>query len=141
MTSVFEKMGCEPGHTVPRNGYCRDMATVRSGTPKRRHTSRPGREVLVAATLADLRGPLHGQVELPVWLFWYPDRTFDLDEPGMLPWMYQIVLREAARTEDLAYLNEDTLLALWPTLFLPKGVRQAWEEQHPVLRAAAVPAA
>ena len=67
--------------------------------------------------------------------------TFDLDEPGMLPWMYQIVLREAARTEDLAYLNQDQLIALWPTLFLPTGVRSAWEEQHPVLRAAAVPAA
>jgi hypothetical protein len=26
-------------------------------------------------------------------------------------------------------------------LFLPKGVRRAWEEQHPALRAAAVPAA
>ena len=59
----------------------------------------------------------------------------------MLPWMYQIVLREAARPEDLAYLNEDRLIALWPTLFLPKGVRQAWEEQHPALRAAAAPAA
>jgi hypothetical protein len=117
------------------------MATARTTTPRRRHASRPGREVLVADGLAELRGPVHGAVELPVWLFWYPDRTFDLDEPGMLPWMYQIVLREAARTEDLAYLNGDTLLALWPTLFLPKGVRRAWEEQHPVLRAAAVPAA
>src|SRR6266498_1021837 len=96
------------------------MGTARAATARRRHASRPGREVLV-------------------WLFWYPDRTFDLDEPGMLPWMYQIVLREAARPEDLAYLNEDQLIALWPTLFLPKGVRQAWEEQHLVLRAAAAP--
>jgi hypothetical protein len=97
--------------------------------------------VLVADSLAELRGTVHGPVELPIWLFWYPDRTFDLDEPGMLPWMYQIVLREAARDEDLAFLNEDTLIALWPTLFLPRGVRQVWEEQHPALRAAAVPAA
>jgi hypothetical protein len=117
------------------------MATVRAAVPRRRHASRPGREVLVAASLADLRGAVHGRVELPIWLFWYPDRTFDLDEPGMLPWMYQIVLREARRPEDLAYLDEDMLIALWPGLFLPKGVRQAWEEQHPALRAAAVPAA
>jgi hypothetical protein len=55
--------------------------------------------------------------------------------------MYQTVLREASRPADLAYLNEDMLLSLWPGLFLPKGVRQAWEEQHPALRAAAVPAA
>ena len=117
------------------------MATVRAAVPRRRPTSRPGRGVLVAPSLADLRGPVHGSVELPIWLFWYPDRTFDLDEPGMLPWMYQIVLREASRPEDLAYLDEDMLIALWPGLFLPKGVRQAWEEQHPALRAAAVPAA
>ena len=117
------------------------MGTARVASTRRRHASRPGREVLVAASLAGLRGPVHGSVELPIWLFWYPDRTFNLDEPGMLPWMYQIVLREAARPEDLAYLNREQLIALWPTLFLPKGVRSAWEEQHPVLRAAAVPAA
>jgi hypothetical protein len=117
------------------------MVTVRAAAPRRRHASRPGRGVLVAASLADLRGPVHGAVELPIWLFWHPDRTFDLDQPGMLAWMYQTVLREASRPADLAYLNEDMLLSLWPGLFLPKGVRQAWEEQHPALRAAAVPAA
>jgi hypothetical protein len=117
------------------------MATVRAAVPRRRHASRPGRGVLVAASLDGLRGAVHGRVELPIWLFWYPDRTFDLDEPGMLPWMYQIVLREASRPGDLAYLDQDMLIALWPGLFLPKGVRQAWEEQHPALRAAAVPAA
>jgi hypothetical protein len=97
--------------------------------------------VLVAASLADLQGPAHSTVELPIWLFWYPDRTFDLDEPGMLPWLYQIVLREACSTEDLAYLNGDLLIALWPELYLPRGVRQAWEDQHPELHAAPVPAA
>ena len=84
---------------------------------------------------------MHGTVELPIWLFWYPDRAFDLDQPGMLAWMYQIVLREASTPADLAYLNEDMLLSLWPGLFVPGGVRQAWEEQHPALRAAAIPAA
>jgi len=117
------------------------MATVRAAVPRRRHASRPGRGVLVAASLADLRWPVHGPVELPIWLFWYPDRTFDLDEPGMLPWMYQIVLREAGSLEDLAYLNGDLVIALWPDLFLPKGVRQAWEDQHGALRAAPAPAA
>ena len=44
---------------------------------------------------------------------------------------------EASRQEDLTtYLNGDTLLAVWPDLYLPKGVRQAWEDQHPDLRAA-----
>jgi len=117
------------------------MTTARATALRSRHQSRPGRAALVATRLADLTAPVHGTVELPIWLFWYPDRAFDLDEPGMLPWMYQIVLREASRPEDLAYLDEDMLIALWPGLFLPKGVREAWEEQHPALRAAAVPAA
>jgi hypothetical protein len=99
-----------------------------------RYQSRPGRLAVVAASLTDLRGPTEGTVELPIWLFWYPDRTFDLDEPGMLPWMYQIVLREAGSAEDLAFLNGDRLMGLWPELYLPKGVRQAWEDRHPELR-------
>jgi hypothetical protein len=117
------------------------MAIMRANMPGARHKSRPGRWAVVAASLADLQGPTHSTVELPIWLFWYPDRTFDLDEPGMLRWMYQVVLREASSTEDLAYLNGDLLIALWPDLFLPKGVRQAWEDQHPELHAARVPAA
>jgi hypothetical protein len=131
----------ETRQTGTRAATLDTMATVRIATPKARYQSRPGRGVLVAASLADLQGPTHGTVELPMWLFWYPDRTFDLDEPGMLPWMYQVVLREASSTEDLTYLNGELLIALWPELYLPKGVRQAWEDQHPELHAAPVPAA
>ena len=95
--------------------------------------------MVVAASLADLRGPVEGTVELPIWLFWSsPDHTFNLGDQDMRRWLYQIVLREAGSLEDLtAYLDGDTLIALWPDLYLPKGVRQAWEEQHPVLRAVA----
>jgi hypothetical protein len=114
------------------------MVTARVATPRALYQARPGRGVLVATDLADLRGPTTGRVELPLWLIWCPDRTFDLDEPGMLRWMYQTVLREATRAQDLAtYLNGDMLVALWRDLFLPKGVRRAWEDQHPALRAAA----
>ena len=80
---------------------------------------------MVAASLADLKGPAEGTVELPLWLFWSPDRTFDLSQPFMLRSMYEAVLGEASRPEDLAtYLDGDTLIALWPDLFLPKGIRQ-----------------
>ncbi|MGH3250930.1 MAG: hypothetical protein ACRDOI_32640 [Trebonia sp.] len=99
-----------------------------------RHQSRPGRRALVIEDLADLRGPAGGTVELPIWLFWQPNRTFDLDEPGIRRWLYQIVLREASRPEDLAtFLNGEVLVGLWPDLRLPKGVRRAWEERHPSL--------
>jgi hypothetical protein len=100
------------------------------------YQARPGRRVLVIDDLADLRGPVSGSVELPIRLFWYPNRTFNLDEPGIMRWVYQVVLREASTPDDLAsYLNGDALVTLWPDLRLPKGIRRAWEEDHPSLRA------
>jgi len=107
------------------------------------HQARPGRAGLVAASLADLRGPAHGVVELPLRLFWSaPDRTFDLDQPSMLQAMYEAVLREASRPGDLAsYLNGEVLVAVWPELFLPRGLRRAWEDRHRALRAARLAAA
>jgi hypothetical protein len=104
-----------------------------------RYQSRPGRRAVVAADLAELRGPVEGMVELPLWLFWSsPGHVFDLGDRDMRLWFYQTVLREAGREEDLAaYLDRDTLIELWPDLYLPAGVRRAWEDQHPVLRTAA----
>ncbi|HEX5291492.1 MAG TPA: hypothetical protein VFX25_21710 [Streptosporangiaceae bacterium] len=117
------------------------MTTPASSSARPRYQARPGRAALVAADLADLQGPAAGIVELPLRLFWCPDRTFDLGQPGMLRWMYQTVLREASRPADLTtYLHGRTLIAVWPDLFLPRGVRQAWEDRHPALRAAAAAA-
>jgi hypothetical protein len=103
-----------------------------------RYRVRPGRRVIVVTDLASLRGHVHGTVELPLRLCWSSmDRTFDLGKPYMRRWYYQTVLREASRPEDLThYLDCDTLIDLWPDLHLPVGVRQAWEEHHPVLRSA-----
>ncbi len=118
------------------------MTVEQTATLRAPYQARPGRRALVATDLAALAGPTTGPVELPLRLFWYPDRTFDLDAPGMLAWMYQIVLREATRPEELAeFLDGPTLLTLWPDLFLPRGVRAAWEEQHPALRAGTTAAA
>ncbi|HEY0934904.1 MAG TPA: recombinase family protein, partial [Trebonia sp.] len=102
------------------------------------YQARPGRRVLVIDDLADLRGPTEGSVELPLRLFWsVPDHRFDLAEHDLRLWYYQTVLREASRAEDLTdYLDAATLVSLWPELYLPKGVKRAWEEQHPVLGAA-----
>ena len=56
--------------------------------------------------------------------------------------MYEAVLREASRPDDLAsYLNGEVLAAVWPELYLPKGLRRAWEDRHPALRAARLAAA
>jgi hypothetical protein len=92
--------------------------------------------VVVAADLADLRGPAEGIVELPLRLFWSAaDRAFDLSDPDMLRSVYEKVLREAIRADELtAYLNGGRLIVIWPDLFLPENVRHAWETQHPALR-------
>jgi len=110
----------------------------RAAPGRGRYQARPGRSAIVVPDLADLRGPVTGTVELPLWLLWSQrDRRFDLAEPDMRQWMYEIVLREAGSLEDLTtYLDRDTLIALWPRLYLPRGVRQAWEDQHPALRSA-----
>jgi len=123
--------------TGPIGVYARTMVATHADT-RPRYQARPGRRAVVVDSLADLRGPADGTVELPIWLFWgNPDHTFDLGDEDMRRWLYQTVLREAARPEDLtAYLDGDTLVALWPGLFLPPGVRQAWEDRHPILRAA-----
>ncbi len=103
------------------------------------HLARPGRRAVVVRDLANLRGPAQGTVVLPLRLYWSPPgRVFDLGKPHSLQAMYQFVLGEADNAEDLtAYLNADLLAAVWPDLFLPKGIRRAWEDYHPELRAGA----
>jgi len=99
------------------------------------HLARPGRRAIVIIDLADLRGSGTGKVILPLGLYWSPaGRVFDLDEPWKLKEMYQIVLNEATRGEDLVtWLNGPRLVEEWRDLYLPRGIRQAWEEIHPVL--------
>jgi hypothetical protein len=102
------------------------------------HLARPHRPVLVAGTLSELAGPTSGIVELPLRLWWNPTRAFDLGQPTMLAWMYENVLREAIRVEELrTFLDGATLVGLWPELNLPRAVRAAWEARHPRLRLAA----
>jgi hypothetical protein len=120
-----------------------DMNAEPAAAVRTQYEARPGRRGIVVTDLASLRGPSRGTVELPLRLYWSgPSPVFDLGEPYLARWVYQIVLREASCPEDLtSYLDRDMLIALWPQLRLPKGVREAWEERHPQLRAAAAGAA
>jgi hypothetical protein len=112
------------------------MDTVGAVAVRTQHEARPGRRVVVVTDLTSLRGPAEGTVELPLRLYWSgPSPAFDLAKPFMRRWLYEIVLREAGRPEDLtSYLDRDILITLWQELYLPAGVRRAWEEYHPVLR-------
>jgi len=103
--------------------------------------ARPGRRTVVIGDLTELHGPTAGIVELPHRLFWQPDRHVDLDNPALLRWMYETVLGEAVTVEELrAWLDGPTLVRVWPDLFVPRGVRQAWQDRHPALRTRAAAA-
>lgn len=106
------------------------------------YPARPGRRAVIAADLAELSGPTHGVVELPHRLHWQPNRRVNIDNPALLRWVYETVLVEAVTAAELStWLHGPTLVRLWPDLWVPRGVRQAWEDRHPQLRTAHQPAA
>jgi len=100
---------------------------------------RPGKRAVVVTDLAHLHGPASGVVVLPHWLYWSPaGHTWNLDNPEQTRAMYEHVLNNVVEASDLtSYLHAGTLVAIWPDLWLPKGIRSAWEEYHPQLRGAA----
>jgi hypothetical protein len=108
------------------------------------HRTYRGRPVRVPRDLADLHGPTTGTLTLPLWVYWSGAREWKLDSPVDLRELYRTVVREAKKPGDLDYLDGATLVALWPDLCrrgLPSQVRAAWEDQHPALAAARLPAA
>ena len=103
---------------------------------------RYAKPVVVAERLELLAGPTSGVVELPRHLKWSGNSRYDLDAPGRIVDLYRTVLNEAATPDDLyAYLDQATLRRLWPSMWLPEAVRQAWEEQFPELATSRSPAA
>jgi hypothetical protein len=110
-----------------------------STDPAPRRTTWPrSKRGAVAGDLADLHGPTSGVIELPHRLFWQPDRRVDLDNPALLGWMYETVLREAVTTEELcSWLDGPTLVRMWHDLYIPRAIREAWETRFPSLRQAA----
>jgi hypothetical protein len=89
---------------------------------------------VVAQRLDELRGPTEGSVTLPQHLDWSGNASYDLDKPNRLASMYRTVLNEASSVDDLrAWLDAQTLVRLWPTLWLPPQVRRLWEGRFPEL--------
>jgi hypothetical protein len=96
------------------------------------------RPYLVPETLLELTGPVSGVVYLPLRLDWSGQAEFHLDDEAERNVMYERVIREATRTEDLrAYLNAAVLRRVWGKLFLPAQVRDRWELRFPELIRAA----
>ena len=96
------------------------------------------RPYLLPETLSELNGPVAGMVQLPLRLDWTERVEFHLDDPAERNVMYERVIREATRPEDLrSYLNATVLRETWRQLFLPARVRRIWEERFPALRLSA----
>lgn len=95
--------------------------------PRRASWQRP---VAVPADLTALRGPLTGPVRLPLHVYASgqgPGRVFDLDDEAQRIELYQIVLSNGTEDDACRYLDRRELVRLWPRLWLPPHVRQAWE--------------
>jgi hypothetical protein len=88
--------------------------------------------------LSELAGPEHGVVELPKYMDWSGRHEYNLEVDGDLCMLYEIVLNEAPRGEDLRrFLNAELLVRNWSRLWLPVRVRTAWEGRFPQLTRAA----
>ncbi|MEV4439192.1 hypothetical protein AB0K09_09245 [Streptomyces sp. NPDC049577] len=89
-------------------------------------------------SLADLTGPAHGVVELPLHVAWSGLRRYDLDHPKLRMSMYRIVLAEGQHEDLLRFLNRDVLMECWPVLriLVERDLRDVWENAFPELTAA-----
>ncbi|MFC9796833.1 hypothetical protein ACFVJI_29860 [Streptomyces sp. NPDC127584] len=95
------------------------------------------------ASLEDLTGPVHGEVELPLHVAWSGLRTYDLDRPRLRMSLYRTVLAEGQQEDLATLLNRDLLLSQWPVLrtLISRHVRQVWEARFPALSRSASTAA
>ncbi|GAA3055162.1 hypothetical protein FHS39_002978 [Streptomyces olivoverticillatus] len=80
-------------------------------------------------SLADLNGPAHGVVDLPLHVCWSGLCSFDLDHPKLRMSLYRIVMAEGQRDDLIQFLNRDLLVMLWPVLrtLISRDIRDVWE--------------
>ena len=92
------------------------------------------RPYAVPSNLAELRGPASGVLRLPLSVYSSgagTGREFDLTDPAQQAELYEIVLTTGTAADQARYLHADQLRALWPGLWLPAALREAWEPLLP----------
>ena len=93
--------------------------------------------VSVPASLDELSGPNSGLVAVPHWVLWAPGvATLNVDSPGEVRRAYRAVIAEGTHEDQAALLNRELLIRYWPSLLLPRRVRQEWEMAFPMLAGA-----
>jgi hypothetical protein len=89
-----------------------------------------GRPYTVPDSLEELTGPTTGVVELLLRLDWSEQGRQDLSDPRQRNLMYEVVIRESMRVEDLrTFLHGPALARVWRRLWLPRKVRALWESR------------
>jgi hypothetical protein len=94
------------------------------------------RPYVVAASLGELKGPVHGSLELPRELAWSGRRIFDLDDDYDRSAAYKIILEEGQEEHFRRYLNARLLVAHWRRIRPARQVAASWERRFPELAAA-----
>ena len=131
-------MGVNPSKLSPGSGTLDPMAASDPTLPQRRRYGDHRPYPDPPARLADLTGPTEGTIELPVTIDWGPKRSYDMASDADRRVAYELVLQEAATTEQVSkYVNGHALAQVWRRLWLPRRVRAVWEERLPELRQAA----
>ncbi len=80
--------------------------------------------------LEQMHGPLSGLVHLPLTVHSSgvgPAEQFDFADPNDRRAAYQIVPTSGDADDAARLLDARELLRLWPSMWLPAHVRQAWE--------------
>lgn len=91
----------------------------------------------VVDSLAELHGPEHGGLRLPVELAWGGRTVFDLEDEYDRTAVYKIVLEEGTKQHLRELVNGQLLTAIWNQMRPARPVRALWEKHFPQLRAAA----
>lgn len=95
------------------------------------------RPYVVAESLDELCGPVHGLLELPRELAWSGRRSFDLDDDYDRSAAYKIILEEGQEEHFRQYLNARLLVRYWAQIRPARQVRALWEHRFPELAVAA----
>jgi hypothetical protein len=89
----------------------------------------------VPASLANLAGPEHGRVSLPVRLAWSGPNEFDVDDPGQRLTLYRILLDCGQRDDIIRYINPELLRRDWSRIrrLTARRLIALWEQILPDL--------
>jgi hypothetical protein len=94
------------------------------------------RPYTVVESLDELRGPVHGILELLYQLAWSGRRRFDLDDDYDRDAAYKIILEEGREEHFRRYLNARLLRRHWQEIRPARQVQALWEGRFPELRRA-----